>query len=82
MKATYKVTVEEFSEGLDARVGEFTELEGVSEEEAHVRAEDLMHAVGEEGNRDSTYRISVHEVDEDGAWVCEALWATRLDTHG
>lgn len=79
MKATFSVTVEEFNEDLSARVSEFTELEGVSEEEARLSAEDLMHAVGEEGNRESTYRISVHESDEAGVWVCETLWAKRFD---
>lgn len=77
MKATFRVTVEEHSADFSSRIREYTELEGVTEDEAHTRAEDVMHTVVEQADPSSNYRITVVRCDEHGEWVSEALWAKR-----
>ena len=80
MENTFSVTVREYQEDdLQEPVDEYTDLDGVSEEEARTRAEDLMHAVREEGISGSLYRIDVHDVDEDGRYVYETLWARKIE---
>lgn len=78
MEKTFSVTVTELHEDdLETVIEEFTDLDGVTEEEACTRAEEIMFGIAEEGEPDSVYRIDVHDVDEDGPYIYETLWAKR-----